>query len=128
MCNREWAGARCGLYCPKAAIEAGGTVVAVVPNELPDISPRTNYQLAMSIIEQGGAAVSEWMKGDNNKIVNRWSFLERNRLVSGQLMGIIITEAAERSGTLNTASHVLNQGKRFVCSSRKHNQPTVGGL
>ena len=101
-----------GVDCiaQKAAIEAGGTVVAVVPNELPDISPRTNYQLAMSIIEQGGAVISEWMKGDN-KIVNRWSFLERNRLVSGLADGIIITEAAERSGTLNTASHALNQGR-----------------
>ena len=101
-----------GVDCiaQKAAIEAGGTVVAVVPNELPDISPRTNYQLAMSIIEQDGAVVSEWMKGDN-KIVNRWSFLERNRLVSELADGIIITEAAERSGTLNTASHALNQGR-----------------
>lgn len=94
----------------KAALEAGGTVVAVVPNELPDISPRTNYKLAMDIIRQGGAVISEWMKGDN-KIVNRWSFLERNRLVSGLADGIIITEAAERSGTLNTASHALNQGR-----------------
>lgn len=94
----------------KAALEAGGTVVAVVPNELPDISPRTNYKLAMDIIKKGGAVISEWMKGDN-KIVNRWSFLERNRLVSGLADGIIITEAAERSGTLNTASHALNQGR-----------------
>ena len=94
----------------KAALEAGGTVVAVVPNELPDISPRTNYKLAMDIIRQGGVVISEWMKGDN-KIVNRWSFLERNRLVSGLADGIIITEAAERSGTLNTASHALNQGR-----------------
>ena len=94
----------------KAALEAGGTVVAVVPNELPDISPRTNYKLAMDIIRQGGAVISEWMKGDN-KIVNRWSFLERNRLVSVLADGIIITEATERSGTLNTASHALNQGR-----------------
>jgi len=94
----------------KAALEAGGTVVAVVPNELPDISPRTNYKLAMDIIKKGGAGISEWMKGDN-KIVNRWSFLERNRLVSGLADGIIITEATERSGTLNTASHALNQGR-----------------
>lgn len=94
----------------KAALEAGGTVVAVVPNELPDISPRTNYKLAMDIIKKGGAVISEWMKGDN-KIVNRWSFLERNRLVSGLADGIIITEATERSGTLNTASHALNQGR-----------------
>lgn len=94
----------------KAALEAGGIVVAVVPNELPDISPRTNYKLAMDIIKKGGAVISEWMKGDN-KIVNRWSFLERNRLVSGLADGIIITEATERSGTLNTASHALNQGR-----------------
>ena len=94
----------------KAALEAGGTVVAVVPNELPDISPRTNYRLAMDIIKRGGAVISEWMTGDN-KIVNRWSFLERNRLVSGLADGIIITEAAERSGTLNTASHALNQDR-----------------
>lgn len=94
----------------KAALEAGGTVVAVVPNELPDISPRTNYRLAMDIINKGGAVISEWMAGDN-KIVNRWSFLERNRLVSGLADGIIITEAAERSGTLNTASHALSQGR-----------------
>lgn len=94
----------------KAALEAGGTVVAVVPNELPDISPRTNYRLAMDIIKRGGAVISEWMTGDN-KSVNRWSFLERNRLVSGLADGIIITEAAERSGTLNTASHALNQGR-----------------
>lgn len=64
----------------------------------------------MDIIKKGGAVISEWMKGDN-KIVNRWSFLERNRLVSGLADGIIITEATERSGTLNTASHALNQGR-----------------
>ena len=87
----------------KAALEAGGTVIGVIPNELPDISPQTNYKLAMNIIENGGAILSEWKKGDG-KIVNRWSFLERNRLVSGLADAVIITEAAERSGTLNTAA------------------------
>lgn len=94
----------------KAALEAGGTVIGVIPNELPDISPQTNYKLAMNIIEKGGAILSEWQKGDG-KIVNRWSFLERNRLVSGLADAVIITEAAERSGTLNTAAHALSQGR-----------------
>jgi DNA protecting protein dprA len=94
----------------KAALEAGGTVIGVIPNELPDISPQTNYKLAMNIIEKGGAILSEWKKGDG-KIVNRWSFLERNRLVSGLADAVIITEAAERSGTLNTAAHALSQGR-----------------
>ena len=94
----------------KAALEAGGTVIGVIPNELPDISPQTNYKLAMNIIINGGAILSEWKKGDG-KVVNRWSFLERNRLVSGLADAVIITEAAERSGTLNTAAHALSQGR-----------------
>ena len=94
----------------RAALEAGGTVIGVIPNELPDISPQTNYKLAMNIIKNGGAILSEWKKGDG-KIVNRWSFLERNRLVSGLADAVIITEAAERSGTLNTAAHALSQGR-----------------
>ena len=94
----------------KAALEAGGTVIGVIPNELPDISPQTNYRLAMNIIKNGGAILSEWKKGDG-KVVNRWSFLERNRLVSGLADAVIITEAAERSGTLNTAAHALSQGR-----------------
>lgn len=94
----------------RTALEAGGTVIGVIPNELPDISPQTNYKLAMNIIENGGAILSEWKKGDG-KIVNRWSFLERNRLVSGLADAVIITEAAERSGTLNTAAHALSQGR-----------------
>ena len=94
----------------RAALEAGGAVIGVIPNELPDISPQTNYKLAMNIIKNGGAILSEWKKGDG-KVVNRWSFLERNRLVSGLADAVIITEAAERSGTLNTAAHALSQGR-----------------
>ena len=94
----------------RAALEAGGTVIGVIPNELPDISPQTNYKLAMNIVINGGAILSEWQKGDG-KVVNRWSFLERNRLVSGLADAVIITEAAERSGTLNTAAHALSQGR-----------------
>lgn len=94
----------------RAALKAGGTVIGVIPNELPDISPQTNYKLAMNIIKNGGAILSEWKKGDG-KVVNRWSFLERNRLVSGLADAVIITEATERSGTLNTAAHALSQGR-----------------
>lgn len=108
----------------KAALEAGGTVIGVIPNELPDISPQTNYKLAMSTIKNGGAILSEWQKGDG-KVVNRWSFLERNRLVSGLADAVIITEAAERSGTLNTAAHALSQGRRRLCCTGQHHQSAV---
>ena len=50
------------------------------------------------------------MRGDGMKI-RKWSFLQRNRLVSGLADAIVITEAAERSGTLNTAAYALEQGR-----------------
>ena len=110
----------------KAALEAGGTVIGVIPNELPDISPQTNYKLAMNIIENGGAILSEWKKGDG-KIVNRWSFLERNRLVSGLADAVIITEAAERSGTLNTATLCPKAATSLLCraTSPAHSLPAA---
>ena len=110
----------------KAALEAGGTVIGVIPNELPDISPQTNYKLAMNIIKNGGAILSEWQKGDG-KVVNRWSFLERNRLVSGLADAVIITEAAERSGTLNTAAHALSQGRDVFAVPGNITSPLSGG-
>ena len=93
-----------------AALNAGGTVIGVITSELPDIAPRSNRGLAENIIKQGGAVLSEWMRGDGMKI-RKWSFLQRNRLVSGLADAIIITEAAERSGTLNTAAYALEQGR-----------------
>ena len=94
----------------QAALDAGGITIGVVMDELPDISPKTNVPLAKRMIDSGGAVISEWSKGDNTTF-NRASFLKRNRLVSGLADAVIITEAAAKSGTLNTASHALSQGR-----------------
>jgi DNA processing protein len=71
-----------------------------------------NQRLAESIMQKGGAIISEWQRGDG-KTIGKWSFLERNRLVSGLADAVIITEAAARSGTLNTAAHALSQGREL---------------
>ena len=94
----------------RAALDAGGITIAVVVNELPDISPRTNLQLAKSMIEHNGAIISEWGRGDGG-FINKASFVIRNRLVSGLADAVIITEATAKSGTLNTAAHALKQGR-----------------
>lgn len=94
----------------RATLEAGGVTIGIVVNALPDISPRTNVPLAKEIIATGGAILSEWQKGDKVAVA-KWSFLLRNRLVSGIADAVIVTEAAARSGTLNTVGHALNQGR-----------------
>lgn len=94
----------------QAALDAGGTTIAVVATPLPEIYPRTNIQLAQKIIASDGAIISESKEG-RELAMGKFSFLMRNRLVSGLAEGIIITEAAAKSGTLNTAAHALNQGR-----------------
>lgn len=93
-----------------AAIEAGGTTVAVLGNGLPHVQPTSNRALGESIVTHNGAIISEYPDGEDAR---PYYFLERNRLVSGLADAIIITEATSRSGTLNTAAHALEQGKEI---------------
>lgn len=92
----------------RAAIEAGGTTLAILGNGLDTIYPADHYNLAKQITENGGAIISEYAPGIEPR---GFRFLERNRIVSGISDAIIITEAAMRSGTLSTAMHALEQGK-----------------
>lgn len=93
----------------RAALDANGTTIAVLPCGLNKIAPATNRGLAINILEKGGALISEYPEGD--VIAWKSNMHERNRLVSGFSDAILITEASARSGTLNTAAHALAQGK-----------------
>lgn len=92
----------------QAALDAGGTTIAVQANGLAEIYPTTNRRLGTRIVEEGGAIISEY---EPEMPAMHHRFLERNRIVSGLADAIIITEAAGKSGTLNTAGHALRQGK-----------------
>jgi DNA processing protein len=95
----------------QVALEAGGYTVAVMPCSLDQVYPSTHRHLAKRILEQGGALVSEYPPE-----TAPWhnQFIERNRLVSGLSQAVLITEAAEKSGTLHTAGFALEQGKTVL--------------
>ncbi len=92
----------------QAAIEAGGQAIAVLPGPLEAIVPTTNRRLAQTILDSGGALVSEYTAGTPPQKQN---FIARNRLVAGLSQAVLITEAAEKSGSLHTARFALEQGK-----------------
>ena len=92
----------------RACLDAGGATVAVIGNGLNDIYPHRNQGLARDIIDAGGAIISEYPP-DAPVYPNH--FLERNRLISALADVVVVIEACERSGTLNTASHALAQGR-----------------
>lgn len=107
-----------------AALEAGGTTIAVLGNGLPTISPASNRNLGERIIKNGGAIISEYEEGAQ---VFASNFLERNRIVAGLSDAIIITEATSRSGTLNTAARALEQGKEIFVVPGNITSPLSAG-
>ena len=107
-----------------AALEAGGPTIAVLGNGLPKIQPATNRELAEKITRGGGAIMSEY---DPNEEARPHYFLERNRIVAGLADAVIITEAATRSGTLNTAAHALEQGKEIFVVPGNITSPLSAG-
>lgn len=95
----------------RACLDAGGTTVAVIGNGLGDIYPHRNRDLAEDILKSGGAIISEYPP---EQPVYKQQFLERNRLISALADIVVVIEAGERSGTLNTASHALSQGREVM--------------
>lgn len=92
----------------EAALEVGGTAIAVMANGLHRIYPAANQNLAERIIKNGGAIVSEQETGVD---AHKYHFLARNRIVSGLVDAVIVTEATDKSGTFSTVAHALTQNK-----------------
>lgn len=90
-----------------SAVRAGGKTLAVLGSGIGYKYPVNNMQYTDEI-EKNGVFISEYFPNSSAKSLN---FLMRNRILSGLSMGVAVIEAAERSGSLNTASHAISQGK-----------------
>ncbi len=92
----------------KGALETNGKTIAVLAGGLDSVYPKKHKNLAKRILNKNGGLVSEHRKGVSPKPNY---FLERNRIISGMSLAVVIIEAPARSGTLSTANHALRQGR-----------------
>jgi|GEM_PF-259773 len=120
----------------RAALDAGGVTIAVLGTPIDKIYPAVHKNLAREIIEKGGAVISEF--GPRPDLIPgeyiteeealklgyslseikelqsaghfKSSFLMRNRIIAGLSDAVIVAEADIHSGSLNTASHALENG------------------
>jgi len=92
----------------RGALKAGGRTIAVLGNGLSAIYPPEHEGLAAEIADGRGAVVSEspMTQGPLAGL-----FPQRNRIISGLCLGVIVVEAAPRSGSLTTAHHAMEQNR-----------------
>jgi DNA processing protein len=107
----------------RGTLDAGGRTLAVAANGLDRVYPRRHRGLAVQVAEKG-ALVSEFPPGTPPLA---WHFPRRNRLISGLSLGVVVVEAARRSGSLITARLAGEQGREVFAVPGPIQSPVARG-
>lgn len=105
------------------ALDGNGATIAVAATGLDRVYPARHKSLAEEIIKNG-AIVSEFPIGTQPK---PGYFPRRNRIISGLSLGVLVVEAAIKSGTLVTAKHAMEQGREVFAIPGSIHSPLSKG-
>lgn len=105
------------------ALKGGGRTIAVLGCGLDIIYPPENKKLYYEI-QENGTIVSEYPPGTEPL---RGNFPQRNRIISGLSLGVLVIEAARRSGSLITAEIALEQGRKLFAIPGNIDRPQSKG-
>lgn len=94
-------------FSHEAALQCGGKTIGVIAGGFNHFYPKENVALAKKVA-QHGVVVSEYPP---DRKPARWQFPARNRIISGLSKGVLVVQAAEKSGSLITAEYAMEEGK-----------------
>lgn len=95
-----------------SAINAGCPTVCILGGGVDVSYPKENDCYREEIIKNGGVIISEFLPKTPS---HRFNFPKRNRLLAALSSVIVVFEAAEKSGSLDTADKAYEQGKTIMC-------------
>ena len=107
----------------RGALKAGGRTIAVLAGGLDSIYPQRNRGLARQIVESG-SLISEYQLGVRSK---RDHFPRRNRIISGLSRGVVVVEAAKKSGATWTVKWALDQNREVFAVPGNATSPQSEG-
>lgn len=98
-------------FSHQAVVTRNKRTVAVLGTGLDEKSlyPKSNIKLAREILKTGGCLISEYPEGTRG---TKFTFPQRNRIISGLSLGILVVEAKIKSGSLITAEEALRQKRK----------------
>ncbi len=94
----------------QGAVAAGGRTLAVMGTGLAEIYPPEHRELAKQVAEHG-ALLSEFKL---HQTPHAGHFPQRNRIISGLSVAVVVIEAGRSSGALHTARHAMEQGREVL--------------
>ena len=106
-------------------LDGGMSTIAVLGTGVDVMFPAENQRLGYRILENGGVIVSELMPGTHG---TRFTFPQRNRIISGLSAAVVVVQAPARSGALITAEFAAEQGRDvFIHSACIGSSEGIGG-
>lgn len=110
----------------EATLDNQGRTIAVLGSGIDEnhIYPTIHRQLSQRIISNGGAVISEYRPGSEP---TKYTFPERNRIIAGISLGVLVIEAGEKSGSLITAQCALDNNREVFAIPQNINSLTSFG-
>ncbi len=103
----------CDAAAGRGALDVGGRTIVVSGVPADRIYPKSSQDVFLGALRNGGAVISLAPWGSE---IQRWSFLQRNRIIAALSVALLVSEAGQHSGTMSTALAATELGREVYAA------------